>query len=404
MGSDPAVVVDDREVEGGDVPVIQFDHGGMEALAGCDVVIKTPGISRYSARYRALKEMGIAVVGGLALWLAGRDLSMVICVTGTKGKSTTTAMIGHLLRGLGRSPFVGGNLGTPPWHPQNDLEGHDCWIIETSSYQASDVTVSPPIVAVTSLGQDHLDWHGGSPENYYRDKLSLCHQMGADLTVANGDEELIRARQELLGPRVQWVSSTDEPGQWIHLPGSHNRRNALIAAACVRAMGVSGADDSLRLQDSLRGFEGLESRLEIIGEIRGVTFVDDGLSTNVLPTVAALDSFPGRRIALIVGGHDRQIDYAPLAVALRERADPTTVCTVPDNGPRIRAAMEMADESPPVTDYEDLRSAVHAAFTWAAPDGVVLLSPAAPSFGRFANYRERSAAFRRAFEECAQDG
>ncbi len=171
----------------------------------------------------------------------------------------------------------------------------------------------------------------------------------------------------------------------------------------------------------------------------GVSFVDDSLSTNVLPTLAALDAFPDRRIALIVGGHDRGIDYAPLAAGVLARDAPTYVLTLPDSGPRIRAQLEAAavlsaagpgttpartvtpasptpavtpasptpaltpaSAAPPgtafagVTDCPDLDAAVAAGFRWAQPDGVVLLSPAAPSFGVFRDYRDRGDAFARA--------
>ena len=122
--------------------------------------------------------------------------------------------------------------------------------------------------------------------------------------------------------------------------------------------------------------------------------MDDSLSTNVLPTLAALDAFPGRRIALIVGGQDRGIDYAPLAAGVLARDAPTFVLTLPDSGPRIRAEIEQAAaEHKRVTDCPDLDEAVAAGFRWAQPDGVVLLSPAAPSFGRFRDYRDRSEAF-----------
>jgi UDP-N-acetylmuramoylalanine--D-glutamate ligase len=140
--------------------------------------------------------------------------------------------------------------------------------------------------------------------------------------------------------------------------------------------------------------------------------VDDSLSTNVLPTLAALDAFPGRRIALIAGGHDRGIDYAPLAAGVLARDAPTYVLTLPESGPRIRAALESAitpastvtpaSAAPPgtafagVTDCPDLDAAVAAGFRWAQPDGVVLLSPAAPSFGVFKDYRDRGEAFSRA--------
>ena len=133
--------------------------------------------------------------------------------------------------------------------------------------------------------------------------------------------------------------------------------------------------------------------------IGGVSFVDDSLSTNVLPTLAALDAFPGRRIALIVGGHDRGIDYAPLAAGIVAREAPTYVLTLPDSGPRIRAQFEAAPAPQTgfagVTDCPDLAAAVAAGYRWAQPDGIVLLSPAAPSFGFFKDYRDRAEAFAR---------
>ena len=133
----------------------------------------------------------------------------------------------------------------------------------------------------------------------------------------------------------------------------------------------------------------------------GVTFVDDSLSTNVLPTLAALDAFPGRRVALIAGGQDRGIDYAPLAAGLADRPAPTLVLTVPDSGPRIASAIEAAHPGKAeVVSCPDLDAAVQRGFAWARPDGVVLLSPAAPSFGQFRDYRDRGDAFARAMRAC----
>jgi UDP-N-acetylmuramoylalanine--D-glutamate ligase len=307
--------------------------------------------------------------------------------------------------------MVGGNIGVLPYDPA-EAGDFDYWVIEVSSYQATDLPYSPPVVAVTSLHPDHLDWHGGV-EQYYRDKLSACSQPGAELTVANADSDLLTERVALLGPRVEWVSADDDPSvsgsDWmgpLRLPGRHNRRNALIARRCLVAMGVPGAADDARLRAAAAGYEPLPSRLASIGTVGGVTFVDDSLSTNVLPTLAALDSFPGRRIALIVGGHDRGIDYAPLAVGILARPAPTYVLTLPESGPRIRAEIDQAaldeaalDQAPlfaGVNDRPDLESAVAAAYRWAKPDGVVLLSPAAPSFGQFRDYRDRGEAFARA--------
>jgi UDP-N-acetylmuramoyl-L-alanine---L-glutamate ligase len=391
LGLEP-VLVDDHPA-GPDV--LATGEGGLAALARCDVVVKTPGLSRYRPELARLAALGVPVAGGLGLWLADTDRYRVLCVTGTKGKSTTASVAGHLLTGLGYKCLVAGNIGVVPWDPA-ETGDFDYWVVEVSSYQATDLPCTPPVTAVTSLHPDHLDWHGGV-EQYYRDKLSMCTQPGADLTVANGDSEPLRQHESLLGPRVEWVSQDDDPGaDWmapLALLGRHNRRNALIARRCLAALCVVGSSDDQALRAAAAGYHPLPSRLAAIGTIAGVTFVDDGLSTNVLPTLAALDAFPGRRIALIVGGHDRGIDYAPLAAGVLARDAPTLVLTLPDSGPRIRAEIERAAAGVSVTDCPGLDEAVVAGFRWARPDGVVLLSPAAPSFGRFRDYRDRSEAF-----------
>jgi len=416
MGIEP-VLVDDTPGEEG---VLKTADGGLDALARCEFVIKTPGISPYAPAADQLRAAGVTLLGGLGLWANEADLTRTVYVTGTKGKSTTSSVIGHLLRGLGRQALVGGNFGVAPYDPQQQAS-YDYWVIEVSSYTAADLAVTPPVTAVTSLHPDHLPWHGGV-ERYYRDKLSATAQAGADLTVASGDSELLRTRSGLLGPRVEWVSETDEPAAtWMDelgLPGRHNRRNALIARAVLRGLGAASGDEELlsaaaddqRLAAAAAGFTPLPSRLTPVGTVDGVTFIDDSLSTNVLPTLAALDSFPGRRVALIVGGQDRGIDYLPLAATVTQRAEPTCVLTLPDSGPRISAAFAAAaaagatapgDGFAGVHDCRNLDEAVARGFAWARPDGIVLLSPAAPSFGQFRDYRDRADHFAQAMSDCA---
>jgi UDP-N-acetylmuramoyl-L-alanine---L-glutamate ligase len=425
MGVEP-VLVDDAPAAGDD-RVLATADGGLDALLRCEVVVKTPGISRYRPEAQRLRAAGVVLAGGLGLWLQEADRDRVVLVTGTKGKSTTSSVLGHLLTGLGHRTMVGGNIGAVPYDPGQPAGKYDYWVIEVSSYQATDLASSPPVTAVTSLHPDHLPWHG-DVERYYRDKLSACSQPGAELTVANGDSDLLRARAALLAARVAWVSESDEPGEtWMDelgLPGRHNRRNALIARRCLLALGIPGAGDAAALRAAARGYVGLPSRLTTIGVVDGVSFVDDSLSTNVLPTLAALDAFPGRRIALIVGGQDRGIDYAPLAAGVLARQAPTLVLTLPDSGPRISAAFDSAapaarasgtpgrspgtpaTEAPTayafagVRDCADLDAAVAAGFEWARPDGIVLLSPAAPSFGHFRDYRDRAGAFARVMSTC----
>ncbi|MFZ0249643.1 MAG: hypothetical protein WAL61_06835, partial [Acidimicrobiales bacterium] len=166
------------------------------------------------------------------------------------------------------------------------------------------------------------------------------------------------------------------------------------ARAVLEALGIAGASDDEQLAAAAAGFDGLPSRCRSLGSVGSVEFVDDGLSTNVLPAQAALHAFAARPVALLVGGHDRMLDYAPLGRTIAERTAPTLVVTMPDNGPRIgQAVREATDGRVEVRDAADLDRAVESAFDWAPDGGVVLLSPAAPSFGRFSDYRERSAAF-----------
>lgn len=394
------VLVDDNPQPAPDTGtrVLATSDGGWDALAGCDVVIKAPGIGRYGPAVTGLVSAGVTVVGGLGLWLAEADLRRVLVITGTKGKSTTTAVAGHLLTALGHRTLIAGNIGQPPYDPEVPAD-YEFWVIEVSSYQATDLPVTPPVAAVTSLHPDHLPWHAGDPEIYYRDKLSALSQPGADLTIANGDSDLLRERAGLLGPRVRWVRADDDPdADWMQplgLLGGHNRRNALIARECLRAMGIASADDDVAMARAAAGFAGLPSRLRVVGHRGGVVFVDDNLSTNVLPALAAVQAFPDRRVALIVGGQSRGIDYAPLATGLRSRERPLLMITVPTNGPDIHARVAATGTGPAVSieDAESLEVAVRRAADWAAPDGVVLLSPAAPSFDLFRDYRARGEAF-----------
>ena len=416
LGIEP-VLVDDRPPDGGlDGRAVMATGGlGLDALLRCDVVIKTPGISRYRPEVERIESGGTPVVGALGLWLEEADRSRVLCVTGTKGKSTTTSVAGHLLRGLGHTVMVGGNLGAPPYDPDAPTDV-DYWVIEVSSYQAADASAAPPVVAVTSLHPDHLTWHAGDTETYYADKLSLCRLPGADLTVANGDSPLLRERRALLGPRVEWVTvegararrldrrsrpaRRPQPPQRPDRPGGPRRPRR------------RGAADDRAVARAAVGYEHLESRLRPVATVDGVLFVDDSLSTNVLPTLAAVDAFPGRRVAIVVGGQDRGIDYGPLVSGLAARPAPTlVVITESEAAPRIRAAFDAFAAFSPAQDGEDhldvvelpdLDAATRVGRDWASPDGVVLLSPAAPSFDRFRDYRHRADVFAAAVGRLAR--
>ncbi|SDD81758.1 UDP-N-acetylmuramoyl-L-alanine--D-glutamate ligase [Nocardioides lianchengensis] len=385
-GVTPYAVVDRVAGDG----VLALDAGGLDRLLECDVVVKSPGISPYDEPARTLTAAGVRLAGGLGLWLEDAPRDRVACLTGTKGKSTATAIAGALATGLGSRAFVGGNIGRAPWEP--GVEEADVYLVETSSYQAHDVTTGPRVVAVTSLSQDHLVWHHGY-DGYVRDKLSLCTRPGVETVVAPAADAELERYADLLGPHVLRVA--EAPAPWadgLGLIGRHNLRNALLAQAVLAALGVPGAEDEGALAAAAASYTPLPSRLTRVGAVGDVEFVDDSLSTNTLPTLAAVASFPGRRVALLVGGQDRGIDYAPLAAGLADVPD-LLVLTLPDNGPRIASTIRAVAPGVPVEECPDLASAVRRGHAFAAPDGVVLLSPAAPSFGVFRDYAERAEVF-----------
>ena len=389
----------------GGIEVLPTGAGGLAALLACDVVIKSPGISRYRPEVEQLEQAGVAVRSGLGLWLEDVPLEHVVCITGSKGKSTTSAIAGHLLTKLGYRAAVGGNIGRPPWEPSAE-PAPDYWVIETSSYQVPDLTNGPPVVAVTSLSPDHLDWHG-SVDRYYADKLSLCTKPGVRLAIADGSNATLREHAASLGPHVEWVDADDREfaGPWVAalgLPGVHNVRNAAIARAVLLALGVTEAGDEAKMTAAAEGFAGLPSRCRSLGHIGPVEFVDDSLSTNVLPAQAALAGVrgpsgrPPRRRAR---SRPRLLGPRPdhrRPPACRRWWSPCPTTGRASDGPSAtwRATGSTLWTRPGWTKRSPLACA------WAHEGGVVLLSPAAPSFGRFADYRDRAGAFAAAVRNC----
>ncbi len=392
-GTCELVIVDDRDLGDG---VLVTAEGGLEALARCEVVLKSPGVPRRRADVLALEAGGTVVTSALNLWLLGADRSRVVAVTGTKGKSTTTALTAFVLESLGRAAIATGNLGRPPYDPALDTEGRDV-VVEVSSFQSVDLEVAPAVVAVTALGSDHLDWHG-SLERYHEDKLAVTRAPGEHVTLL-ADVAALRARRALVGGAVAWVGP-DEHGlaAALGLVGAHNDQNvgvALAAAAALAGVDVTTAREAARANAGR--FTPLPGRLTLVATERrargDVRFVDDGLATSPLPTLAALAVFDVAPLALIAGGFDRGVDYAALADALVRRAAPTTVVTTGPAGARIAEALAARGAPERAHTAASMAEAVALARAALPEGGVVLLSPGAPSFDRYNDWAERSADF-----------
>jgi UDP-N-acetylmuramoyl-L-alanine---L-glutamate ligase len=385
------VIVDD--VEGVDETALVTDRGGLDALATCDVVLKSPGIPRRREDILELERKGVTVTSALNLWMHDTDLERVVAVTGTKGKSTTTSLITFFLECLGLRAQRLGNIGLPPYDPEVDTS--EGWIVlEVSSFQVVDLDVAPRVVVVTSLGEDHVDWHG-SLEQYRHDKLSLTRAAGEHVTLV-ADNVTLHEHEAQIGGTLRYVASdTSSLATSLGLIGEHNNSNVALALAAVAAL-TGDSVEAIRAAVERRAsdFTPLRGRLTFVAsEGTGTTtirYIDDGLATSVLPTLAALEVFANDPLVLIAGGFDRGVDYAELADALIDRVAPTTLVTMGNAGARL--SDEVRQRRPALTQHiaSSMREAVEVARASLDDEGVVLLSPAAPSFDRYHNWEERS--------------
>ncbi len=402
IGVAASVVIVDDDPQGG--PVLATSKGGLDALFGCDVVLKSPGIPRRRRDVLDIERHGVVVTSALNLWLHDVERARVVAITGTKGKSTSTALITFFLTCLEEPSLRLGNFGQPPYSP--DLDTSNGWLVlEVSSFQCVDIDVAPQLVLVTSLGSDHLDWHG-SLENYHSDKLSLTNATGEHITVVP-DDATFRNETARLGGELRFVAP-DATGlaTSLGLLGAHNDSNVALALHAVAQLTGRTPADVVRLVRPLAStFVPLRGRLTLVTieatRHAPLRYVDDGLATSVLPSVAALEVFASEPVAMIVGGFDRGVDYLPLAEALAARRTPTTVLTMGDAGQRIAEALRRLCPEMALHSVATMREAVTRARAALPKGGVVLLSPAAPSFDHYRNWEERSDDFTAVVKDLA---
>jgi UDP-N-acetylmuramoylalanine--D-glutamate ligase len=384
-------------------------HGerGAALLRAADVVVRSPGISRYRADVRALADAGVRLTTATNLWMASHPEATVVAVTGTKGKSTASSLLWTILAQAGVPALLGGNVG----RPLLDLEAApgDVVVAELSSYQLADLERAPDVAVVLNVFPEHLDWHGGM-DAYVRDKLRAVTLSDETHAVLNAEDERLRA----LGagrPRVTWFGAPDglharPDGVWdgdalvlaasdVPLAGRHNLANVAAALAAARLLGVAPAAAA----DAVRGFSALPHRLETVAtDARGRTWVDDSISTTPESTLAALSVFADRPLAVLLGGTDRGQDHAALAAALVGRAAPTAALLCPDTGARIAPALGAPVDARSVAGLDEAIALADRL----APDGaVVLLSPAAASFPAFRSFEERGERFAAAARRLA---
>ncbi|MDZ4814050.1 MAG: UDP-N-acetylmuramoyl-L-alanine--D-glutamate ligase [Pseudomonadota bacterium] len=383
---------------------IVADPATVSALTAFDVVIKSPGVSPYRTPIPEAVAAGVRFISGSTIWFAEHVDARTICITGTKGKSTTCALTAHLLRSIGVRTALCGNIGLPLlelMHPQPPPE---CWVIELSSFQTRDFSGVPTVAVVTNLIEEHLDWHG-SVEHYIEDKLCILGNDPRTRRVLNARDA--QTRQHIGAGDAQWFDHDDG---WqvtafdlcfrgraliarseLALAGAHNAANACAALTAITAAGY----DAMAALPALRTFVPLPHRLHSLGTSAGIEYVNDSIATTPQATIAALQHYAGRAVALILGGQDRGLDWTSLRVYLNLHPPCAVVCT----GATAARVLPMLSKDFALRrrlhHAEKFDSAFAAARKALHGSGVLLLSPGAPSFGQFRDYVERGKMFAR---------
>jgi UDP-N-acetylmuramoylalanine--D-glutamate ligase len=385
----------------------------LARIALAETVVVSPGIPPDAPVLRELSRRDIR-------WVSEPEFAFrffdgpLIAVTGTNGKTTTAALVAHLLEEDGQDVALGGNIGEAIGPPASELalreEGPDWYVVEMSSFQLAGIDAFRPDIGVmTNLAPDHLDWYS-SVESYYADKGKLFRNATADSRwVLNGDDAAVEALAEGVpgshfyftrardgrpgsfvdeGTLTLDVSGTEEPlvpVDALRLLGAHNVENSLAAAVTARLAGA--AVESVRR--GLTTARSLPHRTEHVGDAGGVQWINDSKATNVAAACTAISSFPGETLIVLLGGKDKGEDFSPLIGPLARAG--ASVVAFGEAGPRIVGTLE--DHVPVELVAGDFESIVRTASERAGPPGTVLLSPACSSFDMFASYEERGERF-----------
>ena len=397
---------------------VRFVYGTEEVEGSYDVCVASPGISEFSAFFQSGREHASQIMGEpeFAYRLSPRDW---IGITGTNGKTTTTALTDHLLHAAGMDSVAVGNIGEPAVSKVDGRPEGEWFCAELSSYQLATTSELHPHVAVLlNITPDHLAWHR-THENYALAKINLFRNMDAsDLVVVDDEDEGIKAFGEHIftpGRRICRVSFAETDGadaafvrdgvlivrlrgtehelvgvSELNISGHHNVINALCASTAALETGA----DAESVRSGLRSFTPLEHRVEPCGEIEGVRYYNDSKATNTDAVEKALTAFPDDDVILLLGGHDKGTPLEEFAQNVMAHA--RAVVCFGEARQRFVEAMDEADVDGDVdiACADHLRDAVDVARTLASRGDVVLFSPACSSFDEFSGYEERGRAFK----------
>lgn len=361
-----------------------------EDFTETDCIVATPAIAPANPYLIAARQAGVPIVTEIMLFIE-RCPATIIGITGTKGKSTTTALLGEMLK-TQFNTFVGGNIGRSLLPELPQIAKKDIVVLELSSFMLHylrEMKWSPHIAVVTMLAADHLDWHG-TPEAYLNDKrVILEFQRPDDFAVLN--EGCAISHTFATEARIIPFGTKGRVPFELNIPGQHNQLNAQAAFTAAHLLGVNRN----AAQAAIREFPGLPHRLALVHEENGVRYFDDSIATIPEAAIAALDSFPTKKVIQIVGGHDKGLPFTAMCHALIERAK--AILCIGATGEKIADILTQSQYQGAASTYRcgDLATAMKIARHIAVSGDVVLLSTGCASYGQFVNFQERGEEFGR---------
>ena len=383
-----------------------------EKLAGFDAMVVSPGIPVEHPAVAKAREMGIEVMGEVE-YAYRESTGLLLAITGTNGKTTTTTLLGEIFKNAGKRTFVVGNIGTPYSGAAGETRPGDVTVCEISSFMMETASrFHPAVCAVLNISEDHLNRHG-TMEKYIALKERIFENCeGDDTLVLNWDDPVTRDMEKRARCRVSWFSSRNEvpfgafvkdgmivygsaqdykpvcPAAEVYIPGEHNLKNALAATAMAMAAGVPAPV----IRHTLRTFKGVEHRIEFVRELDGVRFIDDTKGTNVESTIQAVRAMD-RPTVLILGGYDKHTDFTPLCREIL-KCPIARIVLIGDTAKQFEETLEKVGYHAWTHAGYDFKKAIDMAFEQANPGGNVLLSPCCASFDMFHNAEERGEIFK----------
>ncbi|MGA7158873.1 MAG: UDP-N-acetylmuramoyl-L-alanine--D-glutamate ligase [Acidobacteriaceae bacterium] len=390
--------------------MVEAGSHGLLTFRRQDLIVVSPGVPMSTPELTQVRGMGAHIIGELELgarFLKGE----MIAVTGSNGKTTTTTLLGEILKAAGRPTLVGGNIGRPVTSMVEESTEKSWSVLEVSSFQLETVeTFKPKIALVLNITPDHLDRHG-TFEAYAALKARITEfQTAEDFLVLNGEDKDTQMVAAKTKAQIYWFSTRRpiKQGAFVHgesilfvpregakpepvmpvaeipLAGAHNVENVLAAVCAARLAGV----EAEAIRAAVNGFKAVEHRLEFVREVGGVRYYNDSKATNVDATLKAVEAFASG-IYLILGGKDKGSDYRVLEPLLRERVK--TVITIGSAAEKIERQLDGVAK---MERAETLERAVAFAHKTAVAGDTVLLAPACASFDQFENYEQRGRVFK----------